>query len=60
MCINNACQLIPIQRLPFEENLLLVPQPELPAYWRSNNMKGDSDIMWAVDVDGNEHYFYIP
>ncbi len=23
-------------------------------------MKGDSDIMWAVDVDGNEHYFYIP
>jgi hypothetical protein len=60
MCIDNACQPIPIQKLPFEENLQLVPQPELPAYWRSNNMKGDSDIMWAVDVDGNEHYFYIP
>jgi hypothetical protein len=55
MCIGNACQPIPIQKLPFEENLQLVSQPELPAYWRSNNMKGDSDIMWTVDVDGNEH-----
>jgi len=60
MRIDNACQPIPIQKLPFEGNLELAPQPDFPAYWRSNNMKGDSDIMWAVDVAGNEHYFYIP
>ena len=59
MCIDNACQPIPPQQLPYEENLQLASPPELPTHWSSNNMKGDLSVMWTVAVDGTDHSFYI-
>jgi hypothetical protein len=57
MCIDNACQPIPPQQLPYEENLQLASPPELPTHWSSNNMKGDRSVIWTVAVDGTDHSF---